>query len=183
MIKKILKWGLLTFAVLIVIVLAYGIIQYPKAKGVNHFISERVVNAPKDKVWRVISDVGNYHQVTAAGIDNVEITSGNGLGMKRVCYDPNGNSWEETCTIWEPGNRFQFVVNTQKEDYPLPFKSLSAIWKVDSISPDKSKIILDMSYEFTDPFLAGYFLSLGNKQGEIDSNYLMDNWQRLAEAN
>ena len=173
---------MLLFAAMIVIVFLYGLSQYPKARGENHYISERVVQASKQKVWNVISDVGNYHKVTAGGIDDVQIISGSGLGMKRVCSAPNGDSWEETCTVWEPGNRFEFVVNTEREDYPLPFKKLSAVWKVDSISPNKSKIILDMTYEFENPFLAGYFLSIGKKQGDEDAKFLMDNWQRIVES-
>jgi len=181
MLRKILKWTSLILVGLIILTLVYGFIQYPKAKGIKHFISERVVVAPKDKVWDIIADIGNYHKVTAAGIDHVQIIEGEGLGLKRVCSDPRGNSWEETCTIWEPGKQFGFEVNTQKEDYKLPFKSLSAIWKIDSISTNKTKITIDMSYEFKNPFLGGLFLNLGEKQAEIDSNYLLDNWQKMAE--
>ncbi|WP_298902832.1 SRPBCC family protein [uncultured Psychroserpens sp.] len=183
MIRKLLKWTSIIISSLIAIILIYGGSQYPKAKGVNHFISERIINAPKDKVWTIISDVGNYHKVTAAGIDDVKIIEGEGLGLKRVCADPNGNSWEETCTTWIPEQEFSFKVNTQKEDYPLPFKSLSAIWKLDSISPNTTKITIDMSYEFKNAFLGGLFLKLGEKQAHIDSNILLNNWQKMAETN
>ncbi|WP_298894926.1 SRPBCC family protein [uncultured Psychroserpens sp.] len=183
MVRKILKWTSIIISALIVIILVYGSIQYSKAKGTNHFISERIVEAPKAKVWRIISDVGNYHKVTADGIDDVKIIEGEGLGLKRICADQNGNSWEETCTSWIPEKEFGFEVNTQKEDYPLPFKSLSAIWKIDAISPNKTKITIDMSYEFKNAFLGGLFLNLGEKQAKKDSNFLLDNWQKMAENN
>ncbi|MBQ4820398.1 SRPBCC family protein [Aquimarina sp. MMG016] len=183
MVRKILK-GIALFLVLdIVIILIYGFVQYPKAKGEQHFIAERIVNAPKDKVWKTISDVGNYHKVTAPNIDHVEIVEGEGLGMKRVCSAPDGSSWEETCTFWKPGEAYKFEVNTQREDYPFPLKSLSGIWKVDSIAPNKTKLSMDFAYEFNNPFLSGYFLSMGSKQAEEDTEFLLDNWQRLAENN
>ncbi len=181
MIRKILK-GVALFLVLdIVIVLVYGFVQYPKAKGEQHFTAERIIHAPKEKVWEVISDVGNYHEVTAPNINHVEIISGQGLGMKRVCSAPDGSSWEETCTVWKPGNEYKFVVNTQKEDYPLPLKSLSGTWKVETVSPLQTRLFMDFAYEFKSPFLSGYFLSTGTKQAQKDTEYLLDNWQRLAE--
>lgn len=181
--RKILKWTVITISSLITLILVYGTFQYSKAKGTNHFISERIVNAPKSEVWNIISDVGNYHKVTATGIDHVEIIEGEGLGLKRVCADSNGNSWEETCTSWVPEKEFAFKVNTQKENYSLPFKELSAIWKVDEIEDNKTKITIDMSYEFKNAFLGGLFLNLGEKQARKDSNILLDNWQEMAEKN
>ena len=182
MIRKILK-GLALFLVLdIVILLVYGFVQYPKAKGEQYFTAERIVNAPKNKVWDVISDVGNYHKVTASNIHHVEIVEGQGLGMKRVCRAPDGTSWEETCTIWKPGDAYKFEVNTQREDYPFPLTSLSGIWKVDSLGPSKTRLSMEFEYQFKSPFLSGYFISMGTKQAEEDTNFLLDNWQRLAES-
>ena len=181
MARKFLKWTSLILALIIVLTLIYGFIQYPKAKKVQHFVSERIIYAPKDKIWDIIADVDNNHKVTSEGIHNVKIIEGEGLGLKRICSDPNGNSWEETCTIWEPGERFKFEVNTQNEDYPLPFKSLSGVWKLDSITEGKTKLTLDFSYEFKNAFIAGLFLGMGEKQAQKDSDYLLDNWQRMAE--
>ncbi len=181
MIRKFLK-GLALFLVIdIVLLLGYGFIQYPKAKGEQHFTAERIIHASKEKVWKVISDVGNYHKVTAPNIHYVEIVAGSGLGMKRVCSSPDGSSWEETCTLWKPEEEFRFEVNTQKEDYPFPLKSLAGSWKVETISPFQTRLLLDFTYEFNTPFLSGYFLSMGMKQAKKDTEYLLNNWQKLAE--
>ncbi len=181
MIRKILKGLALFLVVDIVLLLIYGFIQYPKAKGEQHFTAQRIIYAPKAQVWDIISDVGNYHEVTAPNIDHVEIVKGQGLGMKRVCSAPDGSSWEETCTLWNPGKEFQFKVNTERNDYPFPLKSLSGSWKVETVSPFQTRLILDFTYEFTNPFLSGYFLSIGTKQAEKDTEFLLDNWQKLAE--
>lgn len=181
MVRKILKGIALFLVVDIIIVLVYGFVQYPKAKGEQHFTAERMILAPKEKVWRIISDVGNYHKVTAPNIDNVQIVAGHGLSMKRVCSAPDGTSWEETCTLWDPGKAFKFEVNTKREDYPFPLKSLSGVWKVDSVAPGITRLSLDFAYEFKSPFLSGYFLSMGTEQAKKDTEFLLDNWQRLAE--
>ncbi len=181
MLRKTLKFTASLLALLIAILLIYGFIQYPKAKGEQKFSMARVVNAPKEKVWDIISDVGNYHEVTAPNISNVEIVDGSGLGMIRECSAPTGHSWEEVCTLWNPGEAFAFKVNTQREDYPYPLKSLSGLWKLERVSEDQTRIILDFNYEFKNAFISGYFLSLGLKQAKEDSEYLLDNWQRMAE--
>ena len=179
--RKILKVVALFLAAIIATLLIYGFIQYPKAKGEQHFTMERVVNAPKDQVWDIVSDVGNYHVVTAPNISKVEILEGSGLGMVRECSAPSGHSWEEICTLWEPGEAFAFEVNTQTEDYPFPLKSLSGLWKLEELGPNKTRILLDFTYEFKNAFLSGYFLSLGTEQATQDTKYLLDNWQAMAE--
>ncbi len=183
MIRKILKFLALFLVLDIVLLLTYGFIQYPKAKGEQHFVAERIIHAPKDQVWEIIADVGNYHKVTASNIHHVVVIEGQGLGMKRVCSAPDGSSWEETCTVWNPGKEFQFRVHTEKEDYPFPLKSLSGSWKVETVSPIQTRLVLDFTYEFKSPFLSGYFLSMGMKQAKKDTEYLLDNWQQLAENN
>lgn len=181
MIRKILKYLMISLAALLGVILMYGLIQYPKAKKEQHFIVERAVKASPETIWSIISDIGNYHLVTAPGIDQVKIISGKGLGLKRECVAPSGISWEETCTEWIPNERFSFKVNTEREDYPFPLKSLNGSWVIEKINTEESKIILDFSYTFSNPFLAGYFLKAGTKQAREDSNYLLDNWQKMIE--
>ncbi len=181
MIRKVLKYIMLSLAGLLALVLFYGLIQYPKAKKEQHFIVERTVKASPEEIWPVISDVGNYHKVTTEGIDQVKIISGSGLGMVRECSAPSGASWEEKCTEWIPNERFSFEVNTKREDYPFPLKTLTGSWIIEEVSEVESKIVLDFAYRFSNAFLAGYFLKAGTKQALEDSNYLLDNWQKMVE--
>jgi len=181
MLRKILKIILITLASAIALVMLYGLYQYPKAKGLQHLIAKRVVQAPHNEVWAIVSDVGNYEEVTGPGIHRVEVLSGSELGMIRECADPQGNSWEEVCTVWEPGKRFKFEVNTQREDYGYPFKSLSGDWKVIALGPTSSRIEMDFAFEFENPFISGFFLPLAMKEAQEDTEYILDNWQRMAE--
>ncbi len=173
---------LITLEVIIAVILVYGVVQYQKAKGVNHFINERVVQAPKEKVWEVISDVGNYEHVTTAAISRVDILEGSGVGMIRECADEKGKSWQETCTIWEPGKRFRFVVDTHHPDFDLPFDEIAGTWSLHPLGPTTTKIVMDFAYQFSNPFLSGFLLPLAKKKAREDTEYILDNWQRMAES-
>ena len=182
MTRKILKSILLGLAVLAGFVLIFGLYQYFKANQPQQLVAERIVQAPHWEVWKHISDVGNYEHVTGPGISRVDILEGSGEGMIRECADPQGNSWEEVCTIWEEGHRFKFEVNTQREDYAYPLKSLSGTWSVEELGPTTSKMVMQFDFEFTNPFLSGFFLPWALKQAREDMDYIMDNWQSMAEG-
>lgn len=89
----------------------------------------RTVRAPTETVWAVMTDHPSYADV-ADNISKVEVLSGDGLGMKRRCFGPKGESWEETCNLYEPGQSYGFRIHTEAEDYPYPFAKLSGRWSV-----------------------------------------------------
>ncbi len=91
---------------------------------------KRAVKAPKSTVWDVMTDHPAYADV-ADNISKVEVLSDDGLGMKRRCYGPKGEKWEETCDLFEPGNSYGFRIHTEAEDYPYPFAELSGRWSVE----------------------------------------------------
>ena len=68
-------------------------------KGIKQLSFERTMKGTKASVWKVISDVANYHEV-APNVDDVKIISGEGIGMVRSCSHGK-DSWTETCSIWE----------------------------------------------------------------------------------
>ncbi len=90
---------------------------------------KRTVKAPAATVWDVMTDHPAYADV-ADNIAKVEVLSGDGLGMKRRCYGPKGESWEETCDIYQPGYTYGFRIHTEADDYPYPFTKLSGRWTV-----------------------------------------------------
>ncbi|WP_299726500.1 SRPBCC family protein [uncultured Tateyamaria sp.] len=91
---------------------------------------KRTVKAPTETVWDVMTDHPAYADV-ASNIAKVEVMSGDGLGMKRRCYGPKGENWEETCDVFEPGKSFGFRIHTEAEDYPYPIAELSGRWTVE----------------------------------------------------
>lgn len=117
-----------------------------KANGnIKQLSFERTVDASKEVVWKVISDVADYHEV-APNIDEVKIISGKGEGMLRACSHGK-DRWTETCTLWAEGKEYAFEVNTAAPDYPYPFKYLKGYWKVEEIDSSNTKIIMCFEFE------------------------------------
>ncbi|MGB0498196.1 MAG: SRPBCC family protein [Rubricella sp.] len=98
--------------------------------GRLHATVRRTVRAPTATVWEVMTDHPAYADV-ADNLSRVEVLSGDGLGMRRRCHGPKGESWEETCDLHEPGRAYGFRVHTEAEDYPYPFETLTGRWSVE----------------------------------------------------
>jgi hypothetical protein len=113
--------------------------------GVGRYAIERVVDAPAERAWGVVSDVGRYAEV-AGTLHRSEIVSGSGVGMVRQCQDTNGICWLETCTRWEPGQAYAFEVDTSTPGYPLPVKTLRGDFEVDWLSRQHSAIRIRFTF-------------------------------------
>lgn len=140
---------------------------------------KRSVKADKNKVWKVISDVGNYHEV-APNIDNSKILSGEGIGMVRQCSHGK-DKWEEKCTLWDEGNQYAFQVNTSAPDYPYPLKFLKGTWSVETVHNGQSNIKMEFEFEYKKsihnllihPFMKSQFTKVCKQ--------LLDTWQKKVE--
>ena len=148
-------------------------------KRIKQMSFERIMKASKSNVWKVISNVANYHEV-APNIDDVTITSGEGEGMVRSCSQGK-DRWSETCSLWAEEKEYAFEVNTAAPDYPYPFKYLKGNWKVEGIDGSHTKVIMLFEFEYSQklqnwilhPFLKGKFSKTAEQ--------LLDNWQRQIE--
>ena len=124
-------------------------------KGIKQLSFERTMKATKASVWKVISDVANYHEV-APNVDDVKIISGEGIGMVRSCSHGK-DSWTETCSIWEEEKEYAFEVNTDAIDYPYPFKYLRGNWKVHAVDNSQTKVIMLFEFEYKRKFQFSVF--------------------------
>ena len=93
---------------------------------------KRHVNAPVTAVWQVMTDHPGYADV-AKNLSKVEVLEGQGLGMKRRCAGPKGESWTETCDLYLEGREFGFSVHTEALDYPYPITELAGRWSVEPL--------------------------------------------------
>ncbi len=142
--------------------------------GKDKHVNVRIVEAPDSVVWNVISDVANYHQY-ADGLTDLNIISGSGEGMVRSCATTDG-LWTETCTLWKPGEQYTFVVDTQADDYPFPFKELEANWLVEKVDERSSRIVLTFQYRFNYRWMQWGFASATHKHLDKGNKVLLDNW-------
>ena len=98
--------GALIVAAVAVVVAFFAISQFaaamriekpvPRAEvrtrgGKLHASVKRTVRAPRATVWKVMTDHPGYAGV-ASNLSKVEVLSGDGLGMRRRCYGPKGES-------------------------------------------------------------------------------------------
>lgn len=106
---------------------------------------KRAVNAPADRVWEIMTDHPGYADV-ASNISKVEVLSGEGIGMKRRCFDPKGENWTETCDHFEEGRSFGFKIHTEAPDYPYPISDLQGRW---SVEPEGRRAVFSIDIEAT----------------------------------
>lgn len=147
-------------------------------KGDKLLVFKRTVKAPKSKVWKVISDVENYHQV-APNIDQVQIISGKEEGMVRSCSHGK-NSWTETCSIWKEEETFSFIVNTSAPDYPYPLSFLQGTWNITELDSLHTEIEMIFEFTYKNKMLNLMHPIMKMKFKKV-SNELLDNWQEKIE--
>lgn len=174
-------------AVVALIVLFMGIIQAKAlartdesiAKGSKQLRFERTVEAPRENVWKVISDVANYHKA-APNIDSVKILSGEGRGMVRRCSHGK-DSWTETCSAWIKQKKYSFEVNTAAPDYPYPFKRLAGTWEIEELDNTTTKIVMVFDFQYKRKFHNWLLHPLLKNTLSNTVEELLDNWQSELE--
>jgi len=141
---------------------------------------KRSVAAPVDTVWQVMIDHPAYADV-ADNISRVEVISGQGLGMQRKCYGLKGESWSETCDVFEEGHLFGFRIHTDAPDYPYPFAELSGRW---SVVPDRGGSAFSIVIHATlkgNWLMRTLFLIIGARQFRAILIDLADAWAAQME--
>jgi ribosome-associated toxin RatA of RatAB toxin-antitoxin module len=142
---------------------------------------ERVVDASPDAAWQVVSDVEAYADA-APSLDATEVLEGSGLGLVRRCSTGSG-SWEEVCTVWEPGRAYEMTVRTQT--YPLPLRAmLSAMRGRWEIEPVDSGARIVMTFEARPRLgpLGALLLRLGRRRFDAECRSILDHWQERLVA-
>ncbi len=140
----------------------------------------RQVEAPPDTAWSVVFDLAAFGDA-APGLSRVEVSGDAGQGMRRRCYDSRGRGWDEVCTLWEEGRRYEMRVRT--ETYPVPlrqmFRAFQGAWEVE---PAGEGALVSMRYE-VEPSALGLLLWPAIRLTFTrQCKQLLDNWQRRIEA-
>jgi hypothetical protein len=156
-------WTPAGFAIVSIVAIAVALFALDQAlglvllyQGVNEVEIERqgkrmtltatgVTAASPQRVWQVMSHQEAYADV-ADNLSRVEIIAGTGPDYERRCFDNDGRSWNETCTLWDEGRAFAFRVHTEAPDYPYPIAQLSGEW---SLSPVAGATQIRMRFKVT----------------------------------
>lgn len=88
------------------------------------------IDAPKERVWKVLADVAAIH-LWVASIESAhcEGEQKRGVGTVRICHLKGGNTIKERWTAWEEGHSFTY----QAADIAL-LKSATNQWSVEDIN-------------------------------------------------
>ena len=155
----------------LLIILAIVAFTPPKEE---EFSGSRIISAPKEKVWKVISDVGNYHKY-ATGLTGVSIVSGEGEGMIRSCSDELG-TWKETCTAWDEGSSYSFNVDTNS-GFPYPMRKMSGTWSVKEIDENSAELLVAFEYQLQYRWMNWIFSEATYEAFNNGNKTLLDNWE------
>jgi hypothetical protein len=141
---------------------------------------KRAVDAPAETVWDIMTDHPGYADV-ASNISNVEVLSGEGIGMQRRCFGPKGENWTESCDHFEEGRSYGFKIHTEAPDFPYPISDLRGRW---SVAPKEtgSEFSIDIEAIPKGGFLARTLFSLlAKRQFKSVLVDLADAWSRRME--
>lgn len=150
-------------------------IDSKKGSNVKLMSFNRTVKANKSQVWKIISDVGNYHAV-APNIDNSRIISGEKVGMVRACSHGK-DSWTERCSLWEEEKEYSFEVDTSAPDYPYPFKTLRGNWQVKEVEKGETEIAMNFEFEYKRSFQKFLLHPIMKYQFTKICKELLDKWE------
>ncbi|MCA1674070.1 MAG: SRPBCC family protein [Actinobacteria bacterium] len=118
---------------------------------------DRPASVTPEQLWPVMID----HELYAKLALNLTAAKGltpDGLGFQRSCTDTAGRSWSETCTLWEPGRRFDVDVDTS--DYPYPLARMQGSWRVEPAGPEGSTVGMTFAFQPTPGLRGRFFVAL-----------------------
>ncbi len=100
---------------------------------------------PVERLWPVITDHALYARL-ALNLKAAEGLTPDGPGFQRACTDGAGRTWSETCTLWDPGRRFD--VDVDIADYPYPLRTVQGSWRVDPGDPTGRRAVSTIGMAF-----------------------------------
>jgi hypothetical protein len=108
----------------------------------------------------------------------VEVISGPDQPLRR-CTSVGGQSWEETCTVWEEGRRFAVTVDSA--GYPYPLDAMGRLWQVDP-HPEGSRVTMRFTYQARSSIGGALFALALRVGGPWAIRRIFDGWQRQLRA-
>ncbi len=137
----------------------------------------RRVKAQGAMVWGIVADIAG-DACLPPGARHAEV-SGAGVGMTRRVTGRAGHVWEETCTTWDEGRLYSFVISG---DFPVPAARLRYTC---SIAEDAGTTLIRLYFDFAPRFgtLGRLFPALGGRRDlQSYAGELLDNWVRIVHA-
>lgn len=142
--------------------------------------TSRMIHAPAEVVWDVISDHSLFGQI-APNLRQVVVLHGAGEGMSRQCTGSDGTNWTESCTLWQPQRAYAFEVMTSDPKYPLS-KMIGTFTMDEAPSGIRVGMRFDYELKFNPPLLGWLMNKLASRSSAALTEAIFDGWeQAIAE--
>lgn len=129
-------------------------------KKTQNFLVSHVINAPADKVWKVVGEdygaIANSHpKIVSSEYINGSLNAGE--GAERVCnFNEKGTQFlREKQVNYDPEN-FTFKNQVfQAGKFPVDPDNTFAIYKIEPIDDESCRFVFDMTYRTKPAFMGG----------------------------
>lgn len=108
-----------------------------------HTLNREIDGTPA-QLWPVITDHALYAEL-ALNLKAAENVTPNGPEFERTCTDTLGRTWSETCTLWDPGRRFDIDIDIS--EYPYPLQMVQGSWSVTEATGDTSNVAMVFAFQ------------------------------------
>ncbi len=134
---------------------------------------QRKIKAHADVVWRVISDLESFAEVSSH-IASVEMLGGEKETVRRRLTSHHGYSWTEHCVMWNEGHGYAMEVDSSDKVYP--FRSMHRRFELEE---HDDGVVLSMHYKYKPKYglfgQAWDLLFLHRKRRQLYED-LLNNW-------
>jgi hypothetical protein len=134
---------------------------------------------PTAAVWRLVTDHGLYGRL-APNLSTVEVISEGDQPWRRRCTSTTGRQWEETCSVWQDGQRFAVQVDTGR--YPYPIAAMSGLWQVDPRGSG-SHVVMRFAYRATPSIRGGLFVIALRGLAPLALRRIFQGWRAELRSN
>ncbi len=113
--------------------------------GVRVVEVTRTVEGDPADVWEVMTDPEVYARLSP-NLSKVGAFVSPAVGGQRRCWDIRDKHWDETLTVWRPGESFSVEVHTDASDYPYPMALMQGSWSVADAGSRRSRVTMRFTF-------------------------------------
>lgn len=136
----------------------------------------RLIDVDPARAWQVVNDAPFYGEI-ASGLASAAIVSGEEGTAIRRCWDDKGNHWDETCPVYEDGQRVTFKVSMASHPARKLLKAMAASHLVEP-ADGRTRVTLRFDFELQPGPVPWTLLMIGKRGLKRQMCEIMDAWEK-----
>jgi len=110
------------------------------------FKKQVTINAPKQKVWKILSHLGNVYKFNPSVSKSYYTTDKtDGIGAARICELQSSGKILETVKNWNEGNGFLLQIDPIEKGPPV--RSFTGLFKLIELDMTSTQVSVTINYE------------------------------------